>query len=84
MIPSINSFNGNFEIKGKQVLKICACMGTHLHFVLPFLLGDNFFVFLFAFLNEGLSKWDLLLQERICSQGNKFFPLRDEPCLKGR
>ena len=36
VIPSINSCNANFEINRKQVIKICACMGTHLH-VLPFL-----------------------------------------------
>ena len=32
---------------------------------------------------ETLSKWCLLLKERICSQGSKFFTLRADPNEEG-
>ena len=42
--------------------------------------GDNFPDFLFAYLqDEVFQKRDLLLKERICSEGNKFFSLRVDP-----
>ena len=42
-----------------------------------FTIGNNFSDFLFAFLNNAaLSHYGLLLKERICSYGSKFFSLR--------
>ena len=47
--------------------------------------GDNFCDFLFAYLNDKVfSKWGLLLKERICSLGSKFFSLRVDPKWDGR
>ena len=38
--------------------------------------GDNFHDVLFAYLEEEIFKrWDLLLKDRICCDGRKFFPL---------
>ena len=34
--------------------------------------------------NEVLTKWGLLLKERICSQRSKFFHFRIDPCRQGR
>ena len=47
-----------------------------------FLNGDNFSEFLFAFLKKEIfPKLGLLLNERICSDGSKFFSLRNDPNL---
>ena len=45
-----------------------------------FLKGDNFSGFLFASLDDvAFLRLGLLLQERICSKGSKFFPVRVDP-----
>ena len=42
--------------------------------------GVNFHDFLFSYLeDEVLQKWGLLLKERICSSGSKFFSLKNGP-----
>ena len=42
--------------------------------------GDNFHHFLFTYLEDKVfKKWGLLLKERICSLGSKFFSLRVDP-----
>ena len=57
----------------------------HFHFSAMFSKGDSSRDFRFAYLeNKVFQKWGLLLQERICSDGSKFFPLRDEPHFHGR
>ena len=44
--------------------------------------GDDFSDFLFAFLKKEIfPKLGLLLNERIFSDGRKFFPLRNDPNL---
>ena len=46
--------------------------------------GTTFCNILFASpSNENLCKCGLLLKERICSSRSKFFPLRDDPLVKG-
>ena len=46
--------------------------------------GDNFYNFLVASLESlALQKWNLLLKERICSYGSKFFPLSVDSTEKG-
>ena len=44
-----------------------------------FFKGDNFSDFQFTSLDDEDLKCDLLLKERICSKGSKFFPLRADP-----
>ena len=42
--------------------------------------GGNFRNFPFAYLEDEIDpKWGLLLKERICSDGSKFFSLRVDP-----
>ena len=49
-------------------------MGAPSDFLAIFSKGDIFCSFLFAFLNDKtLTKWDLLLKKRICSNRPKFF-----------
>ena len=59
-----------------------SAMGTPSSFSTMFSKGDNFPDFLFVYLEDKIfPKWDLLLKERICSYGSKFFPLKDDPIL---
>ena len=52
-------------------------MGTPPSFSAMFSKGDNFHDFLFAYLEDKVfQKWGLLLKERICSDGSKFFSVR--------
>ena len=52
------------------------CIGTPPSHSAMLTKGDNFRDFLFAYLDdEVFPKWGLLLEERICSKGSKFFPL---------
>ena len=54
------------------------------HFTI-FTKGYNFSVFLFASLDDkAFPKWGQLLNERICSQMNKFFPLKVDPSCEER
>ena len=61
-------------------------MGTPPSFFAMFSKGDNFRDFLFAYLEEEIfPKWGLLLKERLCSDGDKFFfSLRVDPEADGR
>ena len=59
-----------FMIHAKQL----RCMGIPPSFFAMFSKGDNFRDFLFAYLEDEIfPKWGLLLKERLCSDGDKFF-----------
>ena len=64
------------------LIKVC---GYTPIFSRQFCKGDNFHDVVFAYLeDEVFPEWGLLLKKRICSDGSKFFPLRDDPNLYGR
>ena len=48
-------------------------MGTSPSLPTMFSKGDNFHDSLFAYLEDSLQNWGLLLKERIRSDGSKFF-----------
>ena len=77
-----NSFKISQIINTLQHIR---CMGTPQFFSTMFRKGDNFRDFLFAYLTDKVFPiWTLLLKERICSKGSKFFPFWDDPNLYGR
>ena len=55
-------------------------MGTCPSFSVMFSKGDSFHNFLFVYMeDEVFLKQGILLKERICSDGSKFFSLRVDP-----
>ena len=58
----------------KSKNNLLLCMGSSPSFSALFSKGDNFPDFMCAYLEyKVLLKWGLLLKERICSSGSKFF-----------
>ena len=67
-------------MKQSRLGAVLTCMGTPLSISTMFSKGDKFRDFLSAYLqHEFFPKWGLLLRERICSDGSKFFSLIVDP-----